>query len=69
MCTGWNLQSRSRARLEGASDKPWLFWFPTILPNTFRPWRLLRELSLGPACSSLVQVPCLPLSCPWQLPT
>lgn len=38
-------------------DKPWLFLLPTFLPNAFGPWRLLRELIWGPACSSRVQVP------------
>ena len=68
LCRGRKLQGCYRARPEGAFDKPWLLLLPTFLPNTFGPWRLLRELSLGPACSSLVQVSCLPLSCPWQLP-
>lgn len=68
LCRGRKLQGCYRARPEGAFDKPWLFLLPTFLPNTFGPWRLLRQLSLGTTCSSLVQVSCLPLSCPWQLP-
>lgn len=47
--------------------KPWLFLLSSFLPNTSGP--CLRELLWGPACSSLVQVPSLALSCPWQLPS
>lgn len=56
-----------RVGLERTFDKPWLFLLPTFLPNTFGPRRLLRGLILGPACSLLPQVPCLRMSCPWQL--
>lgn len=68
LCGGWTLQGCYGAGPEGAVERFWLFLLPTFLPHAFGPRRLLRELSVDPARSSLVQDPCLPQSCPWQLP-